>query len=320
MAEDRDSLLRLITKLYYMDNLEQSQIAEMVGISRSQISRMLKKAREKGIVRITVDEYSHRDNVLENELKCIFPLNNVFVIKVIKNLNPDAIRKEVGYFGAPLISELIISNIVIGVAGGRSISELVNCMNPVAGAQGITVVQLMGNIGPQISNIDAIELSHKLARKYSGSVFTLNAPAHVQDPKSRDVFLNHEHMLAIWELYEVMQIALVGIGSLSNSSFIERGMLNFQDIQMLKQNCAVGEICGRFYNENGEECSTEYRDRVISIGLHELQRTPEVIGIVSPGHDKVQAVYTAAKNKLIKSLLIDDIGAAELIKLAEKIA
>jgi len=45
-----------------------------------------------------------------------------------------------------------------------------------------------------------------------------------------------------------------------------------------------------------------------------------VIGIVSPGHDKVQAVYTAAKNKLIKSLLIDDIGAAELIKLAEKIA
>ncbi len=82
-------------------------------------------------------------------------------------------------------------------------------------------------------------------------------------------------MRAIWRLYDLMQIALVGIGSLSQSSFIERGMLDANDIQKLKEKRAVGEICGRFYDDAGRECETDYRDRVISIGLEELRRTPK---------------------------------------------
>ena len=52
-------------------------------------------------------------------------------------------------------------------------------------------------------------------------------------------------------------IALVGIGVLSDSVFIDRGFLKPDDAYRLEQIGVTGEICGRFYNEQGQECETE---------------------------------------------------------------
>ena len=56
---DRDGrqdpfLLAEVAQRYYLEDLTQEQIARRLGVSRSQVSRMLKEAREQGIVEIRV--------------------------------------------------------------------------------------------------------------------------------------------------------------------------------------------------------------------------------------------------------------------------
>jgi DNA-binding transcriptional regulator LsrR (DeoR family) len=118
---------------------------------------------------------------------------------------------------------------------------------------------------------------------------------------------------SVWRLFERMHVAFVGIGTLSDSAFIERGVLDPADIATLKAQGAVGEICGRFFDADGQECDTDYRDRVISIGLHELRQKREVIGVTN-GPERAHAIVAALAGGIIKSLIIDEDGAEAVLK------
>jgi DNA-binding transcriptional regulator LsrR (DeoR family) len=130
--------------------------------------------------------------------------------------------------------------------------------------------------------------------------------------------MQHEHISRVWKLFDIMDVALVGIGSLQDSMFIDRKMLSAEDIRKLVLRNAVGEICGRFYDPNGQECDTDYRDRVISIGLDELRGIDEVIGVVANAESRVVAICAAAKSGVIKTLLIDEAGAQAVLRKAEE--
>ena len=49
---NHESLLVHVAQLYYQQNLNQSEISKIVGLSRPTVSRMLEEAREVGIVEI----------------------------------------------------------------------------------------------------------------------------------------------------------------------------------------------------------------------------------------------------------------------------
>lgn len=312
MDREPDDLLRAVAKLYYIDELPEREIASVVGVSRSRVSRLLTRAREREVVRITVDEYDPRDRALEEGLKQRFRLNQVVVVKATMGRAIEHVRRTIGYFAAPVASQWIRAGDVIGVAGGRTLAELIRFMSPHSETKGITVVQLMGNIGANVGATDAVELSRMLAERLRGTLYTVNAPAFVSDIPSRDVFYRHEHVRSVWKLFDRMRTAFVGIGTLSDSLFIERGILDAADLARLRAQGAVGEICGRFFDVNGRECDTDYRSRVISIDLDELRKKKQVIGVTN-GRDRAAAIRAALNGGIIKSLVIDEDGAAAVL-------
>jgi DNA-binding transcriptional regulator LsrR (DeoR family) len=176
----------------------------------------------------------------------------------------------------------------------------------------------MGNVGPDVAKDDAIELCRELAQRFMGTFIALSVPVHLDNAQARDVLMQHEHVSRVWKLFDIMEVALVGIGSLEDSMFIDRKMLSAEDINKLVQHNAVGEICGHFYDPNGQECDTDYRDRVMSIGLNDLRGINEVVGVVANAESRVFAICAAARGRLIKNLLIDEAGALAILKNAEK--
>jgi DNA-binding transcriptional regulator LsrR (DeoR family) len=110
-----------------------------------------------------------------------------------------------------------------------------------------------------------------------------------------------------------MQTAFVGIGTVAQSVFVDRGVLSSADLAALRGAGAVGEICGRFYDRDGQECDTDFRGRAINIGLDKLRVIPEVIG-VTRGHDRAHAVIAALRGGIIKSLIIDEEGARAMLE------
>ncbi len=313
MNDEFVNLLRFIAHLYYEKNLDQTEIANIVGISRSKVSRMLTKARELGVVQIHIQHYYPRNHILEEQLKEKLNLHHAIVINTIPNATPAQARRTIGYLAAPFIAELIQSYLVIGTAGGRTLNELIRRLDlPLSTTIGGVVLTLMGHIGPNVTSIDALELSYILSQRFGKTQYTLNAPAFCPDAHTRDVFMNHEQVRTILNLFRSMDLAMVGIGALNESVWIERGIISAEDLDKLREAGAVGEMVGRFFDKNGQECCTEYQDRVISIPLNELAGVKEVIAVTN-GPVRADAILAARKGDVIKSLVIDDVGARAVL-------
>lgn len=306
-----DETLRLAARLYYVDGMGQAEVAQFVRVSQAKVSRLLAMARERGIVRISVAEYEPRDPALEQRLQKQFKFSAVAVIKTVEAATVDEARRALAHFGAAFVSSLIPPRSTVAIAGGRTMRELVQSL-PLDAERRVTAVQAMGSVDSNVGPVDAFELGRSMARRLGGSFLTINTPAFVPDKRTRDSFLALPQIRAVWQQLNKADVVLIGIGTLDNSVFVERGVLSAGDLKKLAACGAVGEICGRFFDRNGRECDSSWRDRVISIELEHLRRTPQVIGMIA-GADRAEAIRAAVKGGLIKSLIIDVPGALALL-------
>jgi DNA-binding transcriptional regulator LsrR (DeoR family) len=310
-AEQHNALITSVARMYYLDRLGQTEIANICGVSRSTVSRLLTSARDRGIVRISVDDFDPRNRELERQLVDRFGLRHAIVVRDMGG-PPASVRRAVGYFAAPDLAEVIGRQRMVGVAGGRTLAELVHHIEPRPHGVGPAFVQMMGAIGSSPSRIDASEQARSLARRFNGTFRTLNTPAYAQSHRARGLFLSHQEIQAVFAQFDAIELALVGIGTLEESAFFERGVLDSAAASRVRAAGAVGEICGRFFNERGEECATEFSDRVISIGLDVLRACPDVTAILS-GTARSHALRAAIRGNILKSVVMDQAGAQALL-------
>ena len=283
-----DKLLITVAKLYYEEGKSQAEVAHLLDTSQAKVSRLLGMARSRGIIRITVAKFEPRNAALELQLQRRFFLRHAIVIKRPAKSTPPQVRGMVGHAAAPTIAELIHPGAIVGIAGGRTLHQVINWIKPEE-AKGVRVVQLMGSVEATVSELDAMELGRILAERMHGTFHTLNAPAIVADRATRDVFLAHSQISGVCEFYRDVDVALVGVGAPDNSVFVSRGVLSENNVEYLRKRGTVGEICGRFFDSTGRECDTMYRERVIGIELDQLRAIKEVIGVVT-GADRAAAV------------------------------
>lgn len=313
MAESNRAMLTSVARMYYLDGLGQSEIASIFDVSRSTVSRLLTAARERGVVRIFVDDYDPRDSVLEQELIDRFGLNRAVVVRSLDS-QPGNARRAVGYFSANIVAGWLAGARSIGVAGGRTIGQMIHFIDPQPQQPGLTpeVIQLMGTIGSTPSSVDASELARTLARRLHGSFHTINAPAFMDDMRSRDLLLSHSQIRTVWNKLPTLDISIVGIGTLVDSVFADRSVLSMADLETLRAAGAVGEICGHFFDARGRECRSPLQERVIGVELETLRRSPEVIAVTT-GSARQEAIRAALVGQLVHTLVIDDVGAMAVL-------
>lgn len=309
-----DDRLRLVARLYYLDGLGQNEVAKFAKVSQAKVSRLLALAKERGIVRITVADYEPRRRELEDRLAACFGLHTAVVIKASEGLEGADLRRAVGHFGAAAVDALIPPRAVVALAGGRTIHDLVHHL-PAVRTKALTVVQAMGSVDSSVNAFDAQEVGRVLAQRLGGIFLSLNTPAFIPDKRTRDTLLELEQVRSVHENLGRAGVALVGLGTLSNSVFVERGTIDPAMARDLARAGAVGEVCGRFFDARGRECATPWRDRVVGIQLDQLRAIPQVVALVS-GSDRTAALLAAIAGGLIKSLVIDELGAAALLAAA----
>lgn len=306
-----DDQLILTARLYFVEGLPQAQIGKLVNVSQSKISRMLALARQRGLVRVTVPEYEPRNLALEHRLQERFGTESL-VIRAAAGSKTKDLRQIMGYFAAPIISGWIRSGSKVAVSGGRTMQSLIESMKPNGRVQGVTVLQAMGNIDSSPGSYDAVELGRRLAKVTSGTFLTLNTPAILPDAETCSRLLGLEQIRAVMACLARADIAFVGVGTLENSVFVERKALGLKEIETLRGAGAVGEVLGRFFDASGQECVSPLRDRVVSLGLTELRRIPNVVAVVS-GTDRSDAIKAAIGGGLVKALVIDEGGASAVL-------
>ncbi|MGQ9746236.1 MAG: sugar-binding transcriptional regulator [Candidatus Caldatribacteriaceae bacterium] len=317
ISSDKE-LLANIAKLYYLDDLSIIEIANILGMSRQRCSRLLKRAKEEGIVQIEiVDPAQEGVSNLARELEKTFPLRRAHVVSVFTK-DSDLIRRAVGEAGARFFLKTVVPGNKIGIAYGRTLYELVRYVKPSFGQENLnpSVVQLMGGLSRISANVFATEIPKRLAEALNAQVYYLPAPAFTKDRATRDAMLKDESIQAT--LKEKIDLALVGIGSVSpNAMLMQTGAITQEEYKELQSQNAVGDICGTFFDIQGKIVEFSGNERRIAVSLNDLRKKcPLVIGVAG-GLEKTEAILGALRGNFLHALVVDGLTAAEILRRVE---
>lgn len=313
----RDELLATVASLYYKLNQSQGEIAARLDISSSTVSRLIKEAREKGIVEIQIRMPIPRDFTLEQEFMERFGLKDAYILQTASDDTGDNVLRAIGELAA-IYLELALDNFPtgssIGVAWGTGVHAVVSAL-PDNYAQNIDVVQLLGGVGALV--IDSPDLARMVAQKLGGRHYDLHAPVLVERAIAREILLNEPVVHESIERAKYVRMAITGIGTVHDeaSSFLRAGLLSRADLSKLRNQGLVGEICGRFFDIEGRCEGFEINDRVIGIELDDLRRIPQSIAIAR-GPLKASSILGALRGKFVKVLATDNITAHAIIEAA----
>lgn len=299
-----------VAKLYYYEDLTQDQIGEVLGLSRQKVSRLLRRAKEEGLVQIRVLEDQKDTKILEERLRERFGLRDARVAATFSQ-EENMVTKRVAQVAASYLRSIVEPYMSLGVAYGKTLFAMVPFLVPKP-VPGFRVVQIMGGYGKLKGDVVAVELARALAQNFGGDAVYLLAPAFAKDAETRNALLGDERISRVLELAQEVDIALVGIGGVTSSStLLDTGDIYPHEVDELITKEAVGNICGNFYDVEGRAVPCQADSRRISLTLWDLQRIPKVIGVAG-GEGKFEAILGALRGKYVNILITDDATALAL--------
>ncbi|MEM8533196.1 MAG: sugar-binding domain-containing protein [Chloroflexota bacterium] len=193
MTHENNKLLMQAAKLYYTQQLTQSEIGRKLNTSRSTISRLLQEARDRGIVKITIEYPWERDEQIEQALKRAFDLREVRVLAGYDQ-PIDEIREGRDLLAAECIDQLVQDDMIVAMSFGRSLASMVQQIKPTRQVN-LTVVQMIGSLGAENPLLDGPDQVRDLARAYGGQYRYLHAPLLVEDRQTRDQLMQQPTVL-----------------------------------------------------------------------------------------------------------------------------
>ncbi|AYV20208.1 MULTISPECIES: sugar-binding transcriptional regulator [Vibrio] len=278
---EETNLLTEIAVAYYQDGATQEEISKRFGLSRVKIGRLLKRARDQGIVEIKVKYHPVFGAKLEEQLKERFGLKRALI--ALDQPTEDEQRALLAGVVSTYLSSTLKDGMIVSIGQGRnvsSVSEHIGVVNP----KKCTFVSSIGGIHPRGGMLNADHISRRFAKTFGGVSETLYAPAYVRNPDLRRALLEDETVQQTMDIAKKADVALVGIGDLNESSYmVNLGWFSVQEmVEARIQQGVVGEVGGYdFYDIKGNVQDTKMSNRVIGLTIADYQKIPQVIAIAA---------------------------------------
>lgn len=298
----RDDLLVKIAILYYEAQMTQTRIAEELGLSRPTIASMLKEAKEKGIVQIHIQKSTMN---IPNQQKFLCEKYNLQSVIISEEFGSTALRKHsVGYLCAKFLEERMMQYNSIGLGWGTTVYEYVQAAS-FSAFDHLEIVPLMGGIGINDIAYHSNHLAFQLAEKYNCHVHYFYAPALAENNKVYDLFKSTQLVQEIQTKAKQTDIAIIGVGNPSESATYRRlGYITQEENEEIKNQGAIGDILGSFFDEDGNVVNTSVSNRMIGLTLEDIEMMNEVL-LFGVGKEKAISFRALLKKGIADYLIID---------------
>jgi DNA-binding transcriptional regulator LsrR (DeoR family) len=304
---DLEQLVRA-SRLYYELGETQNAIAEQLGVTRPQVSRLLKRARAEGIVEIRIIDRTSIESPAADILRRTYGLDAVHLAPTIAGPE-DLTRRMVGRLAAEVLRGALRTGAVVGVGDGASVAATAAALEETAMPVAVTVVPLCGGYwttGPER------EPYRRVADTLGGQARGLMAPGLVDDAATQRALVAHAGVRAIVDLWERVDVALFGIGGPA-WSVAALGDATEHDLDAAE---AVGEVLVAPFDLDGRFVCPALRERVIALDARRLGRLPVAIGVAS-GDNKVRPILGALRAGIVRTLVTDVATAEAVVALDE---
>ena len=310
MREIGDHDILKICYLYYQEEKTQEEISRIFGVSRFKISRVLKEARKKGLVSITIHDPMSDLTETEISLAKKFRIDHAIVVKG-NEFSGKPFLDHIGEAGANYLRQVVNTYKILGVTWGYTVYHVVRNLQPVD-VKDLTLVQIGGGLG-SIEGSDNNMLTMMLGQKLGARAHVIPAPVIVRNRSIRDTLFKEKKIHETLAIARKADLVLFGVGIIGTEGLLWRaGFLNDHDAAKLRDSGAVGAICGRFFDRNGQKCWDELDDRTIGLTLAELRKIRHKICVAS-GKEKVPGILGALRGNLLNTLITDESTAEDLL-------
>ena len=309
---ERQDLLADIAEMYFLHGKNQAEIARNVGMTRSNVSRMLTEARNSGIIQIQINRPLKENPSLARQLVERFKLMNARVVDVDQAAQ---LLPKLGQVAAKELESHLKPGWILGTSWGTAINATVEHFELAYPITGIKVVQLLGALGARIKEYDGHSIVRRLEEKLDAEGIYINAPFLVDTEDVADSLLENKSVVESISYAERSDVALLGVGSsdLAHCSYYLADYVTRDEIMAVQDTGAIGDVCGRFFDINGHICAEDFQNRLIGVSADELLNIPIRIGVAG-GPAKIDPIIGALKGGWINVLVSDRETVKEVLR------
>jgi len=213
---DDERLIYKVCSLYYQDNMNQQEVGDYLGVSRSSVLRMLQKGREMGIVTIELHNPRFYDyGEMEKTLERAYGLKDVLIVE---NSVLDTRSEAASYmFGtaSDYLHSFFKEGDRIGVAMGNTLNNVVSTNKTYEKHKDLLFVALEGSISRitvEGTDVQGNELARKFSDKFGGTYTQFLSPAVFSDWKVLEFFMKEKAVNYILDEFKRLNVVVVGIG------------------------------------------------------------------------------------------------------------
>ncbi len=327
-----ERFLRKIAYMYYEDGHSQETIAEMEFCSRQAVSKALQKAKDRGIVRISIipDLRTGYLRNLSREVRVQLDLEDLILVAG-QNMNMiaagdrlDDVVMEISGAAAEYLDQMLTDSDILAVSGGRTFMRgLVRHLRPTRVLPHMQVVATIGFVESRTSIGDANLIAHDLAEAYGANHLWFPCPAFLPDAEQ----VQYTRQLPIIkDAYEMMLRANVIVMSLwtpyTNKDIIARGILSPEQLEAIERyrpaadiNHWVFDASGRCINEMVEPFPYALSGLEIPRIKDKIQQNSAKVILVAGGSPSfIPAIRAILRARLANILVTDHITAQLLLE------
>jgi len=306
-------LLQKVSKLYYDNNLTQKEISGRLKISRPKVSRLLTQAKDFGIVKITISGIPGIHTDIENALENKYGVNEVYIVEVSDPQSQIAVSTEIGVAAADYFVRAVTDPSIIGISWGTTLRAMADSI-PNMDYRKSELIQVLGGLGLPESEAHATYILRRMVAQIGSKLHLLNLPGILDHASVKQAVLSESYVKEVYALFKKLDVVFLGLGAPTPESVIMRDgtILTEEELKMLLEKGAVGDIALRFLDKDGNIVQSEINDRVIGISLEELKNTKQVIGLAG-GPGKVGIIRAALRGKFINRLITDHLTGEKLL-------
>jgi deoxyribonucleoside regulator len=325
-----ERFLRKIAYMYYEDGHSQETIAEMEFCSRQTVSKALQKAKDRGLVRISIipDLRTGYLRNLSREVRVQLDLEDLILVAG-QNMNMiaaddllDDVVMELSSTAAEYLDQMLTDSDILAVSGGRTFMRgLVRHLKPTRVLPHMQVVATIGFVESRTSAGDANLIAHDLAEAYGANHLWFPCPAFLPDAEQ----VRYTRQLPIIkDAYEMMIRANIMVMSLwtpyTNKDMIARGILSPEQLEAIERYRPVADInhwvfdaAGRCINEMVEPFPYALSGLEIPRIKDKIQQNSAKVILVAGGSPSFIPALRATLRARLANILVTDHITAQLL-------
>lgn len=310
-----DDLLFEVAYDYYIKNVLQKDIAKKLGVSRVQVSKYLKMAVERKIVRIEVVPPKIPQK-LESEYNNLF--NQKFGLKKLLlttgHTNNQLLLQSLARKAWEFLSDLPNEPTNIGIGWGTTMFTLATFDFKIEKSKWNVLPLSGGTFRLSDKHFDSNFIAQNFAERSGAKAIPVYFPFLMDNGEQRQQLQKTEEFRYVDSIWNNLDVVICSVGySISRSPLFRQNVFDGSVLDRLEKLGIVGDILTHYFDINGKVHDLDFMQKVNNVTMEQYMKAKTKI-VVAGGFHKIESIVGLLRGNLTDILITDENTARNIIE------